>query len=543
MAELSDTDLDDVKQARAMENVDKSTTVLGAEYNDLFVPEDSDFDISSIPDRDANELSDEEMSRLAGMQLDDLFDSTDSISLESLFGEPNHNVQPKTETAAESQSSFHDKNTGMQAGGEQEASAAQILGFGKASQSDAASQEESSADASGAATPDSDRKKPSDSEILNENIPLEETLQETAGKKSKKSKKKAKNKKGEELEDGLPKKSFGQKVKGLFFEIDNTGSDEIREVQNQTADTDAALENARERSRNVLQEEDEELDENERLLKAMYGDDIDGAPLGEEEAPVKLGFFAKLKLLFAKKKAQNQMEEQEEEAAEALENEQRKIRKQEKKEADAVKKEAAKAEKEAKKKEPKPEKPKKEKKPKKKKEPPKPQDVLKIKPKTIIKMVLFVAGLVVLVNLANSTAYYSSSVSRAKLYFQNGNYVDAYEEMAGLSLEDADKPLYDQICVIMFIEKQYQSYHNFVRLNMPVEALDSLIKGIARYQKYAPRAEKLGVTVQFEAARDKVVEVLQSQYGISYEKAVEYANLSESDFVQYYHTIETYGGK
>ncbi len=516
MAELSDTDLDDVKQARTMENADKSAAVLGDEYNDLFIPEDSDFNISSIPDREANELSDEEMSRLAGMQLDDLFDSTDSISLESLFGETNHNVQPKAEKAAENQINSPDKNTKMSAGGEQ--------------------------DASGAVAPASDRKEPSDTEILNENIPLEEPSQETAGKKSKKAKKKAKNKKGEELEDGLPKKSFGQKVKGLFFEIDNTGSDEIRNDQNQTADTDAALEDARERSRSVLPKEDEELDENERLLKAMYGDDIDGVPL-DEEAPVKLGFFAKLKLLFAKKRAQNQLEEQEEEAAEALENEQRKIRKQEKKEAGAAKKEAAKAEKEAKKKEPKQEKPKKEKKPKKKKEPPKPQDVLKIKPKTIIKMVLFVAGLVVLVNLANRTAYYSSSVSRAKLYFQNGNYVDAYEEMAGLSLEDADKPLYDQICVIMFIEKQYQSYHNFVRLNMPVEALDSLIKGIARYQKYAPRAEKLGVAVQFEAARDKVVEVLQSQYGISYEKAVEYANLSENDFVQYYHTIETYGGK
>ena len=158
MTELSDTDLDDVKQARSMENVDKSTTVLGDEYNDLFVPEDSDFDISSIPDRDAHELSDEEMSRLAGMQLDDLFDSTDSISLESLFGESNHKVQPKDETAEENQSNSPDKNAELSTGGEQEASAAQILGLGKNSPSDADSHKGSSTGDSDAGTPAADRK-------------------------------------------------------------------------------------------------------------------------------------------------------------------------------------------------------------------------------------------------------------------------------------------------------------------------------------------------------------------------------------------------
>lgn len=492
MAEL-DEELDAVSQAKAKAAMasEESPTVLGPEFSDIFG--DEDFDINSIPDREARDLSETEMERIADMQLDDLIDGTENVSIESLFGEQSKNEEDVIEEIADS---------------EDEISAAQLLGFS-------------------GETVDPE----SDEDVLDEDVFIEDDGSEMSGKKHKKNKKS--KKKGEpQLEDGLPKKSFGQKVKGLFFEIDDTGSEAIK-----TEETD-------DKPHNILPDNEEELDENERLLKSMYGSDIDGAPLDEEEeGAVKLGFFAKMKLLFARKKAQNAIEEQEEEAAQAIEDEERRQKKQEKKEANAAKKEAAKAEKEAKKKAPKPEKPKKEPKPKKIKEPPKPGDILKIKPKTMIALVLFVVGAVILVNLANSTFHYNRAISRAKLFFQNGSYSQAYDELTGLTLEEADYSLYDQICTIMVLEKQSTSYENFIKLNDPVKALDSLIKGVARYQKYAPQAEKLGVSVQFEAAREKIVKLLLDNYGITYEKACEYVELEKKDFVQYYHTIESYGGK
>lgn len=492
MAEL-DEELDAVSEAkaRAAMSDEETPATLGNEFSDMFGEEN--FDINSIPDREARELSDSEMERIAGMQLDDLLDGTENVSIESLFGNQNS----------------EDDNIEEVTDGEGEISAAQLLGF---------SGEEA---------------EPVKEDILDEEIPIGDDGNEMSGKKHKKSKKNKKAGKDQpQLEDGLPKKSFGQKVKGLFFEIDDTGSEAVK-----TEETD-------DKPHNILPDNEEELDENERLLKSMYGSDIDGEPLDEEEeGAVKLGFFAKIKMLFAKKKAQNAIEEQEEEAAEALEDEERRQKKQEKKEANAAKKEAAKAEKEAKKKQPKPEKPKKEPKPKKVKEPPKPGDILKIKPKTMIALVLFVVGAVILVNLANSTFHYNRAISRAKLFFQNGNYSQAYDELAGLNLEEADYSLYDQICTIMVLEKQSTSYENFTKLKDPVKALDSLIKGVARYQKYAPQAEKLGVSVQFEAAKEKIVKLLLDNYGITYEKACEYVELEKNDFVQYYHTIESYGGK
>lgn len=531
MAEVTEKELDSEKQTdvntseAAGETGQETSNILGEEYKELFAPDGEEFDINSIPDRDANELSKEEMERLAKMQLDDLFDSTDSVSIESLFGDGQEgkkeaaaeNVEEITKPEPESEEIIQAVSDSQ---GEEEISAAQLFGFGTQEKEEPSKQQ--------------------DEDVLNETVPLtseQQEIQEEQPKKAgKKKKDKKKDKNNEELEEGLPKKSFGQKIKGLFFEIDDTGSNEIKGNSNQ----DETVTNTNESREHTILGADEELDENERLLKSMYGDDIDVEAADENAAPVKLGFFDKIKLLFNKKREQNMLEEQQEEEAQALDNEERKAKKQAKKEESAAKKEEAKAQKEAKKKEPKP---KKESKPKKVKQPPKPQDLLKIKPKTIITIILFVVGLVLLVNLANSTSYYRSCISKAKLYFQNGDYAAAYKELSGLSLEEADESLYDQICVVMFIEKQHQSYLNYTKLNMRMEALDSLIKGIARYQKYLPRAEKLGMSVQFEAAKDKIVEDLQSGYGISYEKAVEYAKLSADDFVQYYNTIETYKGE
>lgn len=564
MAEL-DEELDEVSEAkaRAAQASDDAPTELGAEFNTLFG--DADFDINSIPDRDANELSEDELARIADMQLDDLLDGTDTVSLESLFGDNKDNSEENGTTAVtdvpaateSNLSEVTENSTGVEAVPTDEiepisdaelADLAQIAGV-----ADLGSIESIDEPVNGnsEATPDANiddsvediteiDEEISAAQLLGFSTEAEDVLDEAtpidnedemSGKKPKKKKKKSK-KDEPKLEDGLPKKTFGQKLKGLFFEIDDTGSD----IE--------ASEEEDDKPHNVLSDNEDELDENEKLLKSMYGKDIDGAPLDEENAGAeKLGFFAKLKMLFAKKKAQNAIEEQEEEEAEAIEAEEKKVKKEEKKAASAEKKAAAKAEKEAKKKEPKPEKPKKEPKPKKVKEPPKPGDILKIKPKAMIALVLFVAGAVILINLASSTFNYNNAVSKAKVYFQNGNYAKAYDELSGMTLDEADMPLFDQVYTIMILEKQCNSYENFIKIKDNTNALNSLIKGIAKYQKFLPKAEKLGVGIQFEAAKERIVGLLKDNYGISYEKACEYVTLSEKDFVQYYHTIETYGGK
>lgn len=500
MAEF-DEDLEvlpDVREAMAkarMNNEDSEQPVLSSEYKDLFALGDEEFDISSIPDREANELTEEEIARLAGMQLDDIVAESESASIDKLF------EKEATTTVAGTDMDEEIRETTLN---DAEISVAQLLGLGGMEQDT-----------------------PSGNVEQEEAEDIQEFSKKDKKAKKDKKKKSKKNKEEEVMEEGLPKKSFGQKVKGLFFELDES-------VPAKAEAKDDGKEHT------ILSANEDKLDENEKLLKERYGRDIDGDPLGEEAGAEKLGFFAKIKLLFAKKRQQNRMEDELEEEAFEREAEEQKVRKAARKEEKAANKVAREeAKKEAAAKEPKKEKKPKKEKPKEVKPKPEKKDLLRIKPVTILGIILFVSGMVILVSLASSTYHYNTSISNANNYFLNGNYSLAYDTLSGVELEEEDKALYDQICVVMFIEKQYDSHKNYKKLGMEHEALDSLIKGIARYQQYYVLADRLGVVAQFEAAKDKVVECL-SEYGITYEKAEEYVALEKNDFVQYYHTIESY---
>ena len=208
------------------------------------------------------------------------------------------------------------------------------------------------------------------------------------------------------------------------------------------------------------------------------------------------------------------------------------IEKKEKKKQAAEQKKAAKTKKE---KQPKP------KKEKKTKEPPKPGDILKIKPVSLIMLVFFVAGVVVLVCMLNSALYYNTNSSQAKTYYNNGEYAKAYSKLNGMKLNSNDKTLYEQASTIMYVRRQYDSYNNYMSLNMKTEALNALIKGIDRYNIYRSSAQELGIDDKFKAEYQNVIDALQNTFKISEAQGISLADMSNSDFTNYYLKIKEYG--
>ena len=263
--------------------------------------------------------------------------------------------------------------------------------------------------------------------------------------------------------------------------------------------------------------------------------------LDESQVPKK-GFFARLKYRLEQMKAKHIEEDKAEEEAERLEEEEKQKNKELKKAAAAEKKEQKKQAGEAKKAQkankPKKVKPKKVKKP---KEPPKPQDILKIKPVSIVMLVLFVAGVSVLISVLSSGFYYNNSVSLAKDYYSNEQYEKAYDKLSGIKLNGSDKTLYEQASTIMYVQKQYDSYENYMKLNMKTEALDSLIKGVNRYNSLRPQAQELGIDNKFTAVYKQIVLALQDTFKISETESIGLSSMSDTDFTNYYYRIEEYG--
>ena len=345
------------------------------------------------------------------------------------------------------------------------------------------------------------------------------------------------------------KEGFFKKIKKVFFDSleDDTEAENASKVAESASEAVGEKEHIAE---NVIKDSsdkgnassgDEPKDENEQIIEDVFGNK---STLDESQVPKK-GFFARLKYRLEQMKAKHIEEDKAEEEAERLEEEEKQKNKELKKAAAAEKKEkkkqageAKKAQKAAKTKKAKDGKTKKVKKP---KEPPKPQDILKIKPVSIVMLVLFVAGVSVLISVLSSGFYYNNSVSQAKDYYSNEQYEKAYDKLSGIKLNGSDKTLYEQTSTIMCVQKQYDSYENYMKLNMKTEALDSLIKGVNRYNSLRPQAQELGIDNKFTAVYKQIVLALQDTFKISETEAIGLSSMSDTDFTNYYYRIEEYG--
>ena len=255
-------------------------------------------------------------------------------------------------------------------------------------------------------------------------------------------------------------------------------------------------------------EGEEPKDENEKLLQEMYGDDIEDGELLEDKNRKGKGPFAKL--------------------AENLRARRAKAAEEDRLEEEAIEAEAA--EKKRKKEEKKP------------KAPVDPKDILKIKPLSVVMLLMFVAGFVIMVQLFSGLFDYSNNISRAKEFMQNGNYTSAYDIVHGMSLSKADSNIQNQLDAIMLVERQYESYENYRKLGMNVDALNALIKGLVQYNTYKEQGESLGVIEPMNQYRQAILEKLLSDYKIDEKLANDLVTLFGSDFTKYYRSIETYGG-
>ena len=256
-------------------------------------------------------------------------------------------------------------------------------------------------------------------------------------------------------------------------------------------------------------------DENELLIEEVFH----GKDTLDDSAAPKKGLFAKIKYRMQQFKAKQAKECEAEEQQEEIER-------QEKQQQVAAKKAQA-AEK-------KPKKPK-------VKQPPKPGDIIRFKPKSIIVFVMLIVGIVVLVQMFGYTINYSGNISLAKDYYANQEYDKAYNSLDGIKLSGDDETLYKQAKVVMYVQRQYESYENYEKMNMHTEALNALVKGVDRYQTYRSEAKELGVEDKMTEVYNLIIKAFKDKFKMSETEAISLVELSKLDFTSYYYKIEAYG--
>ena len=247
----------------------------------------------------------------------------------------------------------------------------------------------------------------------------------------------------------------------------------------------------------------------------------------------KKGFFAKLAAtLFGEEEESTDVEHVEVPESQDLENisdenlqilkeleaaEQAGAAKEDKKQA---KKDKKKAKKEKKEKEPK------EKKPRKKREkkvkepkPEEPDNTPPLPKKPVILIFLMAFSILALVLLMMKLSGKNSYIDTAKQAMDNGEYVEAYEQLSGLNLKGNDQKLYKEVSTMAAVQEQYQAYLTLMGADKYDLALDALVRGIGRYDKGLDNAKKYGREGEMNHLKDQLEEALDQQFGMSTDDA------------------------
>ncbi|MCI8991578.1 MAG: hypothetical protein HFG80_02445 [Eubacterium sp.] len=159
----------------------------------------------------------------------------------------------------------------------------------------------------------------------------------------------------------------------------------------------------------------------------------------------------------------------------------------------------------------KPPKPKKEKKPK-EKMPPVPKGPL------IVSLVLG-ASIFVLIFMFTNLQGNTRIEKDAENYFSKGDYTLAYETIEGYTITDKNQELYDKIRLMAFISQQRDAFYYFEQVGMHENALDALVRGVQRYEKYVDEAASYGLEPQYSEIRQEIEQRLKDTFLMSVDDA------------------------
>lgn len=135
-----------------------------------------------------------------------------------------------------------------------------------------------------------------------------------------------------------------------------------------------------------------------------------------------------------------------------------------------------------------------------------------------IVMVFF--GLIcVLVILGTQSLSYTSSVRGAESSFDERDYRNAYESLAGVEVSENSQEMKDKVRICMQLQRGLDGFQNYYEMKLYLEALDSLMKGIRSYDDNKGKAEDYDILGQYNELEAKLAKQLYDEFGVSESQA------------------------
>ena len=149
---------------------------------------------------------------------------------------------------------------------------------------------------------------------------------------------------------------------------------------------------------------------------------------------------------------------------------------------------------------------------------------------TAIIFVAFAVGAALIVLGTNSFSY-RQVIKKATDYFDRQRYRLAYDEVAGVDVKEKDQELKDRIYTVMYVERLYESYDNNMKLGRPDKALDSLIRGLEKYDEHYAEAVELDIADDIDLCKANIVSALNQTFGLSEAEAYVIMTYEGQDYI------------
>jgi hypothetical protein len=114
---------------------------------------------------------------------------------------------------------------------------------------------------------------------------------------------------------------------------------------------------------------------------------------------------------------------------------------------------------------------------------------------------------------------YKHVVQKATEYFERQRYRLAYDEIAGVEVKAKDEDLKDRIYTVMYVERLYESYENNMTLGRPEKALDSLIRGLQKYDEHYDEAVELNISGDIDTCKQEILAALSETFSMTEDDA------------------------
>ena len=145
----------------------------------------------------------------------------------------------------------------------------------------------------------------------------------------------------------------------------------------------------------------------------------------------------------------------------------------------------------------------------------------KLSRKKVIPIFVFCATIAAVIILVNAFIPAYREKKEARIAYDQQRYEETYDLLYGKQLNEEDESIFQKSSIILQVRHILESYRVYRKLDMNLEALDTLLEGVGERVSMLQKAEQYHVTNEVDEEYQQILETLYQDYGISGEEAEE----------------------